>query len=191
MRDMSEQPGRYQRSFGGMLGGLLVLIVGLGAFVILRDLSRAEPGGPVQPVDIVAPARFAQEEARFDVLTPRRLPDGWTATSVRFDPTTEVQSWHLGLLTAEQRYVGLEQAERTATAMVTDFVDEEAAEGGEVVIDGDTWTVWADPGRDPAADPATAPRGDLALVREADGVTTLVVGTVSQDVLTGFVASLR
>ena len=27
MRDMSEQPGRYQRSFGGMLGGLFCAIV--------------------------------------------------------------------------------------------------------------------------------------------------------------------
>ncbi len=191
MGDMSEQPGRYQRSFGGMLGALLVLVVGVGAFVLLRDANRADPGSPVRAVDYVGPAQFAQEEARFELLTPRTLPDGWSATSVRFDPTAEVQYWHLGLLTAEERYVGLEQAERTPSAMVADFVDEEADKGGEVAIAGASWTTWTDPGRDPEADPSTAPRGDLALVHEDSGVTTLVVGTVSQDVLTDFVASLR
>jgi hypothetical protein len=188
---MSEQPGRYQRSFGGMLGGLLVLLLGIAAFVVLRDVNRVDAGAPVQPVDYVRPARFAQQQARFEVLTPRTLPPGWRATSVRFDPTAEVQSWHLGLLTAEQRYVGLEQAERSPAAMVADFVDDEADEGGEVDIEGETWATWTDPGRDPEADPSTAPRGDLALVREDGGVTTLVVGTVSQDLLIDVVASLR
>jgi hypothetical protein len=189
---MSEQPGRDQRSsFGGMLGALLVLLLGIGGFVVLRDVNRVDPGDPVRPVDYVQPARFAQEAVGFEVLTPRTLRKGWTATSVRFDPTAEEQSWHVGVLTADQGYVGLEQSERSADAMVADFVDEDADEGGEVRIAGRTWRVWTDSGRDPGADPSTAPEGDLALVRSDGGATTLVVGTVSQDVLTGFVESLR
>ena len=191
MNGMTEKPGRYQRSFAGMLGALLVLVLGIGVFVVLRDVTRVDPPDPVRPVDYVQPARFAQEEARYEVLTPRALPEGWTATSVRFEPAAEEQSWHVGVLTEEQRYIGIEQAERSAEAMVADFVDEEAREGGEVEIDGRAWRIWTDPGRDPGADPSTAPEGDLALVREGGGATTLVVGTVSQDDLTGFVESLR
>jgi hypothetical protein len=174
-----------------MVGALLVLLVGVGAFVVMRDVTRVDPADPVRPVDYLRPARFAQETAPFEVLTPRALPEGWTATSVRFDPTAQEQSWHVGVLTADQGYVGLEQSERSADAMVADFVDEDADEGGEVRIAGRTWRVWTDSGRDPGADPSTAPEGDLALVRSDGGATTLVVGTVSQDVLTGFVASLR
>ena len=185
-----ERPARYQRSFGGMIGALLVLLVGLGTFVALRDVNRLEPAPPVQPVDYVEPAQFAQEEAGFEVLAPRELPEGWRATSVRFDDGDE-QSWHLGLLTAEQRYIGVEQAERSVAAMVRDFVDAEAREGGEVEVDGETWTAWSDPERDPRADPSTEPKGDLALVREKAGATALVVGTVSQDALSDFVATLR
>jgi hypothetical protein len=189
---MSEQPGRDQRSsFGGMLGALLVLLLGIGGFVVLRDVNRVDPGDPVRPVDYVQPARFAQEAVGFEVLTPRALRKGWTATSVRFDPTAEEQSWHVGVLTADRRYIGLEQALRPVDAMVADFVDDKADEGGEVTIAGKTWTIWTDSGRDPDADPSTAPEGDLALVREDEGATTLVVGTVSQDVLAEFAASLR
>jgi len=174
-----------------MLGALLVLLLGIGAFVVLRDVSRADPADPVRPVDYVQPARFAPQAARFKVLTPRELPEGWTATSVRFDPTADEQSWHVGVLTKDRRYIGLEQSERPASAMVADFVDEDAEEGGEVEVAGETWRTWTDPGRDPQADSSTAQEGDLALVRQNEEVTTLVVGTVSQDVLSGFVESLR
>ena len=188
---MSEQPARRETSFAGLLGALLVLLLGIGAFVVLRDVNRVDPGSPVQAVDYAQPARFAQRVAEFELLAPRELPEGWISTSVRFEDDPEEQSWHVGLLTDEQRYIGLEQAERTVAAMVADFVDEEAVEAGEVDVDGTTWARWTDPERDPEADPAEASEGDLALVGETDGATTLVVGTVSQDQLTEVVASLR
>lgn len=188
-----ERPARYQRSFGGLIGAMLVLLLGVGTFVVLRDANRLDPAPSVQAVDYVRPAQFAQEEAGFEVLAPPELPEGWSATSVRFDDGDDgdEQSWHLGLLTADQRYIGVEQAERTVAAMVEDFVDVDARQGGEVEVRGETWTAWSDPGRDPGADPSTEPEGDLALVREDEGVTALVVGTVSQDALSDFVATLR
>ena len=187
---MSEQPGRRQTSFGGMIGAMLVLVVGVGAFVLLRDANRVAPGSPVRAVDYAQSAEFAAEAATFDLLAPPELPEGWIATSVRFDDTGD-QAWHLGVLTDEQRYIGLEQAERTVGAMVADFVDENAVEGGQVQVAGDTWVRWADPDRDLDADPAADGEADLALVREDGGATTLVVGTVSQDQLADFAASLR
>ena len=190
MGGMSEQPGRRQTSVGGMVGAMLVLVVGVGAFVLLRDVNRVPPGDPVRPVDYAQPARFAAEAATFELLAPPELPQGWIATSVRFDDTGD-QAWHLGVLTDEQRYIGLEQAERTVEAMVADFVDEDAVEGEEVEVAGETWTRWADPGRDLDADPAAAAEDDVALVREDGGATTLLVGTVSQDQLADYAASLR
>ena len=188
---MSEQPARRETSFAGLVGALLVLLLGVGAFVVLRDVNRVDPGGPARPVDYAAPARFAQEAAQFEVLAPRRLPQGWIATSVRFEDDPGQQAWHLGLLTDEQRYIGVEQAERTVEAMVEDFVDEEATQQGEVDVDGATWSRWAEPGRDPDADVAEASDADLALVRQTGGVVALVVGRASEDDLTEVAASLR
>src|SRR3954471_425217 len=135
---MSTQPGRYQRSFRGMIGAMLVLLLVVAAFVAFRGALRKHPADPGKAVDYKDPAQFARGEADFDVLVPRELPDGWIATSVRYVGGPE-QSWHLGLLTNDRRYVGLEQAERPASGMVEEFVDENAVRGGQVRIDGHTW----------------------------------------------------
>ena len=63
--------------------------------------------------------------------------------------------------------------------MVEEFVDEDATEGDAVTVDGETWQTWTDEG------------DDLALVRETDDVTTLVVGTVQQETLVEFIDTLR
>ena len=175
---MSERPGRYQRSFAGMLGAMLVLVLVVGAFVVFRETTREDPANPVEAVDFKRPAQFARDEADFELLAPDDLPEGWMATSVRFTQGEE-QAWHLGVLTDERRYVGLEQSNRTVSDMVEDFVDEEAEQGEDVTVDGESWETWTDAG------------DDLALVRESSDVTTLVVGRVPQETLEELIATLR
>jgi hypothetical protein len=177
MAGVSEQPGRYERSFGGLIGALALLLLVVGAFVVFRDSVREVPDNPVEPVEWRGAATYARQQADFGVAVPRRLPPGWYATSVRFERGDD-QSWHLGILTDEGRYVGLEQRGDSETTMVEEFVDEEAERGDEVVIDGRSWQAWSD-------------ERDQALVREDDGVTTVVVGTVSQEQLADFVRLLR
>lgn len=174
---MAEQPGRYERSFAGLIGAMVALLLVVGVFVVFRDINRTEPDNPVKPVDWKRPASYARGEADFPLLAPRRLPDGWYATSVRFE-RQDGQAWHLGMLTGDQDYVGLEQTPDSASTMVEEFVDEDAVRGDDVVIDGDTWQAWSDD-------------EDEALVREGRQVTTLVVGTTPQRVLVDFVRSLR
>ena len=59
----------------------------------------------------------------------------------------------------------------------TGFVDKEAQDVGEAEASGETWQVWRDD-------------TDTALVREAGGVTTLVVGSVDQAALEDYVELL-
>jgi hypothetical protein len=174
---VSEQPGKYERSFAGLVAAMLLLLLVVGAFVVIRDSVRQEPANPVEPVEWRGAATYARQEAAFDLLAPRRLPPGWYATSVRFERGDD-QSWHLGVLTDEGRYVGLEQTTDSPSTMVEEFVDQEAERGDDVVVEGQTWQAWADD-------------KDEALVLEGDDVTTLVVGTVSQEVLADFVRTLR
>lgn len=174
---MSEQPGRYQRSASGMIGAMLVLLAVVAGFVVLRDLNRTQPESSVRTVQYEQTLGFAREQADFPLVAPDSLPDGWRATSVEFVP--EPGRWHLGLLTDQDRYVGLEQARRSAEKMIETYVDPEAVRGREVEVDGEPWRTWTDG------------VGDTALVRVEDGVTTLVVGTPELDVLIDFVETLR
>lgn len=178
---MSEQPGRYQRSFTGMIGAMVVLLLAVGAFVLFRDLVRDDPADPVKAVDFEGPADYARGAAGFDLLAPDELPEGWIATSVTFTEGSDEreQAWHLGCLTDERRYVGLEQADRPVSGMVEEYVDEEAVQGDDVEVAGRTWETWSDSGE------------DLALVNDSGGVTTLVVGRVPQDTLEELITTLR
>jgi hypothetical protein len=176
---VSEQPGRYQRSAAGMVGAMIVLLAVVVGFVVFRDLNRDDPPGPVREVDYAADAEFAREGAGFELLAPATLPEGWRATTARF-LSGAGERWHLGVLTDEDRYVGLEQSAEPPAAMVEEHVDPEARRGDPVDIDGAQWSTWTDEG------------GDLALVREQPGTTTLVVGhEVPAEELEAFAASLE
>jgi hypothetical protein len=176
---VSAPAGRYQRSVGGLVGAMLVILAVVIAFVVLREVNRNDPASPVRAIDYSRDADFARDQAKFAVVAPASLPQGWRATTARYVPGAEEQ-WHLGLLTEDDRYVGLEQSADSAETMVEQHVDEDATRGEPVAVAGAEWTTWRDD------------EGDLALVREDGGTTTLVVGhEVGADVLADFAASLR
>lgn len=163
----------------GMVGAMLVLVAVVVAFVVFRDVNRDDPVSPVRSVDYTNDAAYAREQASFDLLAPPSLPQGWQATTVEFVPGRE-DRWHLGLLTDAGRYVGLEQSDDPVESMLETHVDPTTEPGEPVLVDGVRWSTWTDAG------------GDLALVRRADGTTTLVVGHhVPREDLVGFASSLR
>ena len=173
---MSERAGRYDRSFPGMVGAMIVLVLVVVGFAIFRDAGRDAPVTSVEPVDYLEPARYVRDQVDFPLLAPKQLPSGWVATSVRYTAGDE-PSWHLGMLTQERDYVGVEQERRAASDMVADFVDKNATRGDDVTVDGETWQTWTDPG------------DDTAIVRQTGTVTTVVVGAVSESTLAAFVES--
>ena len=177
-REVSEHAARYSRSFSGMIGAMVVLVLVVLAFVAFRAVNRNDAATEVEAVDYAGPADYARETADFTVRVPEELPEGWKATSVRFDQGRD-QSWHLGVLTDEEKYLGLEQADRSVADMVAEFVGEDTEEAGEVDLDGQAWQLYRDREDD-----------DLALVAEDADVITLVVGSVGQDTLTTYTRSL-
>ena len=174
---MSEQAGRYQRSASGMIGAMLVLLAVIGAFVVFRDVNRTDLENPVRAVDYPQTLGYARDQADFRLLAPTTLPEGWRATSVDFVP--EPAKWHLGVLTDQDRYVGLEQSRSSLDDMVETYVDREAVRGKPVEVEGQAWRSWTDQG------------GDTALTREDGEITTLVVSTAGLDVLVEYVETLR
>jgi hypothetical protein len=156
---------------------MVVLLVAVLGFVAFRALVRGDVPDPVRDVDYADSLRYARSDSGLDVLAPDPVPPGWRVTSVRYVPAPQ-ESWHLGLLTEKGKYVGVEQADRPVSAMVEEFVDENAEPGDPVVVAGRPWRSWSDSG------------GDHALVRRSAGTTTVVVGSAPQDDLVTLVESL-
>jgi hypothetical protein len=159
-----------------MIGAMLVLLAVIGAYVAFRAVNRNEPESPVRAVDYQQTLDYARGQVDFPLLAPASLPEGWRATSADFVP--EPARWHLGVLTDEDRYVGLEQSRSSLEKMVETYVDREAVRGKTVQVEGEAWRTWTDGD------------GDTALTRVDDEVTALVVGTAGLDVLVDYVESL-
>jgi hypothetical protein len=176
---VSEQAGRYQRSFGGLFAALLILVLVVVGYVAIHAMTAPERGTAEPTVDYAMVVPEARKAAHFDLVAPGRLPRGWHATSVRFDPGPP-QQWHLGVLAPGQHYVGLEQSDRPVSSMVHEYVDQAATRGRPGDVAGRPWASYTDSG------------GDLALVRRQSGTTTLVVGhDVSRSELVAYAESLR
>ena len=162
-----------------MVGAMVVLVAVVVGFVVFRDANRSDPADPVRAVDYSRDADFARGQASFDLVAPPSLPEGWRATTVEYVPGPQ-DRWHLGMLTGQDRYVGLEQSADSVETMLETHVDATTDEGEPVLVDGVRWSTYTDVG------------GDLALVRRVDGTTTLVVGhEVPESDLVDFAASLR
>ena len=162
-----------------MVGAMLVLGVLIIGWVTIRSLTSDDPSSPVQQVDYARDVPLARKAADFDLVAPPRLPRGWRATTVRYTPAPGAH-WHLGVLTDERRYVGLEQSRDSVRSMVEEFVDESASRGRPADVAGEAWSTYTDAG------------GDLALVRRAGTTTTLVVGhQVPRSTLVSYTAGLR
>jgi hypothetical protein len=119
-----------------------------------RLLSRPQEGDPVRPVDYVATWDAARDVAPFELLAPPDLPEGWRATSVRYVPGDDA-TWHIGVLTDEDKYVGIEQAVGGVEVLVDEYAAEADSQGSvdvggtewELLREGDETTLVRDDGR--------------------------------------------
>jgi hypothetical protein len=177
---VSEQGGRYQRSFAGMIGALLITLVVIGAFVAFRALNRDELETKPDPVDYLETVGLIQENGG-SVVYPSTLPDGWTATSLDFTPGEET-AWGLGFLTDDGKYVGLRQEDASLDDLLETYVDESPKELDEAEFPDSavarSWRVFEDEG------------GDTAFAAELGEEWVLVYGSASRSDLESMVERL-
>lgn len=153
-----------------------LIILGLFAF---GKLFTTTPEETVSTVDYQQVLVQAQVGTSLPLLAPTTLPDGWRATSARFDPGVDGTggTWHLGVLTDDDEYVGLEQTPLSIDRAVARWA-EGSDDSGSAQVAGQVWSVRAGPGNRIAY-----------VVREGDR-TTLINGTVPQTVLEDYIESL-
>lgn len=178
MAPMSETRSGYRSSMGGLLGALLASLTLLGVVVLPTLLRQSDADDPAPTRDYTADLAQARAQAPFDVLAPQQVPADWRATSARWLGSGPEKSWHLGFLTGDDEYVGLEQG----NAVPQSFIEEKtqaSRPGSPLEIDGEPWQTLTD--------------GDTetALVLSERNVTTIVTGTAPESDLVAFADSLR
>jgi len=163
------------RSLAVVLG-----VVGVVALITIRGSSE-----PVREVLYEAELIGARSAAPYEVLAPEGLDD-YRATSVRFREDAGVTVWHLGFLTPDEEYAGLDQVDAPSPDYLRDFVadlTEDAVEGDPVVIDGEQWQRYDDGG-------SSDDEHVRGLLRTDGNVSTLVSGTADWVELEEFAAAL-
>lgn len=159
------------------IGDIIRTIVVFGAMILalygLGQLFTSKPETSVKAIDYTSIVAQARPAATFALAAPAELPDGWRATSARY----QANGWHLGVLTDDDDYVGLEQLTSSVDRAVERF-----AEGSRIAdpaeVAGKTWTV------------RTGPDGRITYVRDEDGLTTLVNSSAPRSVVEDFIESL-
>lgn len=171
---MSEtgKPGRYQRSASGLIGAMIIIVVGVLLVIGYRSLFRSDVEIRPENIDYLEVVALA-EDAGVTPTYPSDLPKGWIATTVDVDPAAK--SFALSLLTDDEEYVGIRQADRSVTALLSEYVDEKAVEETEpITVSGSVAEEWQGY-RDGD--------GDTAYAAEVNGQQVLVFGSATPDQL--------
>ena len=137
---------------------LSLIVLGIWVFGLLQTETPEDPIG--ESVPYADTAASARDVATYPVLAPANLPTDWRVNGVRFTPSG-TQAWHLGVLTDENRYIGLEQ-EKVSVDDLLETYAEGAQEAGTLDVDGVVWQRFDGPGK------------SVTLVQETPEVTTLV-----------------
>lgn len=170
---MASAGGSRGGSFGDALRTTAILGALLVGLFLLGQLVTVTPDREERRVDLADAVAGAQAVATFDVIAPTALPEGWIANSTRSGP----EAWHLGVLTGDDKYIGLEQATSSAKGIIDDFAPDSRA-AGTAQLAGRRWQV------------RTETDGDRIYVRDVGETSVLVIGSARRADLERYVSSL-
>jgi hypothetical protein len=165
------------RTLTNMFWALLACLIVVAFLMIVTWRPKPEK---VREVEYTAQLADARKAASW-VRGPEPMPAGWKATSVEFRaPQQSPISWHLGIVTDQKKYVGLEQSNVTTRGFQTDKLGRTADDGTSTVA-GVVWQRKTLQDRE----------GEQALVLIGSGVTTIVTGNAGYQALETLAATLR
>ena len=176
---VSEKSGRYERSFGGLIGAMVITVAAVLGFLVWKGTFSKDVEQETVPVEWTESVKLAGD-AGMSVAHPSELPEGWIATSVDLVGVGETR-WGMGMLTADEDFVGLRQQDTSLNEMVTTYIDKDAEQGEDVEIDSEvatTWQVWTDEG------------GDTGYSTEVGDDVLLVYGSAPSEEIVAFIETL-
>lgn len=170
------QNSRLSQTVGDMARSIIIVLVVVGAVLLVTWRPQPEAIKAIDPLPELTSARAT---AGFDVLYPEDLGPGWVPTSARWDLPEAADpdpAWHVGFVTPDEGYVQIGQSATTNPA----YVPAQTSNGAPVGEGPPGWQRYETSGEDQTR----------SLVTVVDGVTIVVSGTVSWEVLTDVVARL-
>ena len=181
MSEASEtgRAGRYNRSAGGLVGSMIVLVLVVFGIVIFRGTFRETPTYEPEHVDYLSVATSIQQLG-LEPVYPASLPEGWFVKQATFSPGDR-PVFDLAMTTDEQHFAGMHQEDRSVDALVDTLVGTEAVEGDEVQLDSSVASTWQT---------FTDVDGDHAFAAQVGEDTILVYGSAPEDDLRALVESL-
>ncbi|KGJ80351.1 hypothetical protein GY21_02510 [Cryobacterium roopkundense] len=164
---------RARKTINNLVLSLLVTVAAVLMIVLLvprndQPIDRA--------VDFTTIAAQLQPTIDEPLVVPV-LPEGWTANSAewRSGSTVAVPSWYIGLVTANNQFIGFSQAVDANPTWRAQQVKSEAPVD-TVTIDGVTWDVYRN-----SAPEADRGNFDQALITTAGASTYALIGTASTE----------
>ena len=144
---------RYPRTFGGLIGSMIVLVVAVVGYWVVQNLTHDEPHVKPVAVDYLDTVRAVQE-AGVDVVYPQSLPKGWIARDPQFTPGDR-PVWALPMLTGAEKFVGIQQEDAPLADLLGTYLPRGARKGEDVEMPSrlagvTTWSSWSDGTRDHA-----------------------------------------
>jgi hypothetical protein len=165
------------RTMTNMVWALLACFVVVAFLYFVTWRPKEEE---VRAIEYTAQLEDAKKVAPW-IRGPEQLPAGWQATSAQFRaPEQSPITWHLGIVTADKKYVGLEQSNVTGQSYQNEELGKTQDDGTSTVA-GVTWQ----------RKTLLERRDETALVLVGSGVTTIVTGNAGYQTLETFAATLR
>lgn len=165
------------RTLTNMFWALLATFIVVAFLMTVTWRPKEEKVRAVPYTEQLADARAVASWVR----GPDPMPEGWVATNVEFRaPEQSPMTWHLGTVTNEKKYVGLEQSNQTAPRYQNDELGK-TEDDGTSTIGGVVWQ----------RKTLLERKDEHALVLIGSGVTTIVVGNAGYPALETFAATLR
>jgi hypothetical protein len=171
------RPGRYDRSFGGLIGSMIVLVIVVFGIVIFRGTFRDTPEFKPTPIDYPALVASVQSLGLTPVYAPD-LPEGWSVKDADF-VRGERPALDVVFTTDDAHTAGIHQEDASEQDLLDQYVGEGARENGASLDTPlGTWTGWSDTD------------SDHAWTTEVGDDTVLVFSSGDADALRAFVSTL-
>jgi hypothetical protein len=168
-REQNRKDRAKARTLTNMVWALLACFVVVAFLMIVTWRPKEEK---VNAVPYTAQLEAARNAAAW-VRGPEPMPAGWVATSVEFRaPEQQPITWHLGIVTNEKKYVGLEQSNVSGPQFQSEKLGR-TTDDGTATVGGVTWQ------RKVLLDR----KQENALVLVGSGVTTIVTGNAGYPAL--------
>ncbi|MCX4674576.1 DUF4245 domain-containing protein [Streptomyces sp. NBC_01433] len=156
---------------------LSMMVITAAAGVIYVFIPHDDKADPIKAVDFRVELVTARRAAPYPVAAPEGLAKGWKPTSVSYTSKAG-DSWHLGFLDPDSRYVAVEQSTNPAKKYIPEVSRDARNTGRTEDVAGRAWEHWEGPKYD-------------ALVLREKGSTTVVTGSAPKGRLVEMAAALK